>query len=392
MNDISNTTAADQQERIALVQSSAREFLSHEWSTVQLRALIDSGGGYDSALWVKMCELGWPGLMLSESEGGSDGNFFELAAIAEECGRALAPTPLMSHVIGGEIARRVNSPSLRAELLEAIARGEEPLTVATLEAELVGDRRNVKLKATPAAAGWILNGEKRFVAAAREASTLVVAAQLEDGSPGLFAVPRTAAGLRIERLKPLDWSAIDAVTFEDVTVEEDRLIARGQDAADLLDDAILRSDVLVSAEMCGLAQTALGLAADYARVRETYGKPIGQYQAVKHRLVNMLADIEIAKALLRAASNEIAAGSPTRRVAAAEVAYWSIDVLKKVPESCIQVFGGIGFTWEHDIHLYLRRCATLASFLGERAEHREAIVNALDRGTGRAAAAADGDG
>jgi alkylation response protein AidB-like acyl-CoA dehydrogenase len=298
---------------------------------------------------------------------------------------------LVSHVLGGEIARRTASPTLRQALLDGIVQGEAPVTLAILEAELVSDRRNVKLTAVREASGWTLNGEKRFVPAAREASTLIVAARLHDGSPALFAIPTDAAGLRIQRLKPLDWSAIDSVTFEDVTVGEERLIAQGPDAEALLDDAILRSDVLLSAEMCGLAETALGLAADYARVRETYGKPIGQYQAVKHRLVNMLADIEIAKALVRAATTEIASGSPTRRIAAGEVAYWSIDSLKKVPESCIQVFGGIGFTWEHDIHLYLRRCATLASMLGERAEHREVIVEALDKATGRAAASAEGD-
>jgi alkylation response protein AidB-like acyl-CoA dehydrogenase len=265
------------------------------------------------------------------------------------------------------------------DLLAAVVKGAVPLTTAAIESELTNDRLTIAMTASCDGDGFVLSGEKRFVQAARDASTLVVAARL-DGALALFAVPRGTAGVDVERLKPLDWSALDSVKFDSVVVPAESLIAKGTEAERLLREALCQSDILLSAELCGLAEAALDLAVEYAKIRETYGKPIGQYQAVKHRLVNLRADIEIGKALVRAAAGAVTSQSAGWRLASAQAAYWSIDAVKKVPEGCLQVFGGIGFTWEHDIHLYLRRCATLASQLGERAEHREVIVEALDKG------------
>lgn len=379
MTGSAQTSLDDQLERISIIQHVAREFFAGEWSNERFRMLIDSSEGYDTDLWRQICKLGWSALMLPENDGGAECTFRELVAIVEEVGRALAPVPLAGHVVAGEIARQAPPSALRDELCSTVTDGVAPLTIAVLEADLTSDRTDVALAALAGSKGWVLQGEKRFVGYARSASFLIVAARLEDGELGLFAVPANSARISCKPLKMLDWSAIDSVTFDDVIVPATNLVARGARARDILREALSQADVLLVAEMCGVADVALDLAVDYAKIRETYGKPIGQYQAVKHRLVNLRADIEIAKALVRAASNSITGNANDRHVAAAQAAYWAIDALKKVPEGCLQVFGGIGFTWEHDIHLYLRRCATLASQLGDRTEYREMIVGALDK-------------
>jgi alkylation response protein AidB-like acyl-CoA dehydrogenase len=376
-----NAALEDRRERLNIVQDSAREFLAGEWSTGKFRELIDSGEGYSRALWKKAVELGWPGTLLSEADGGSDGNFSELAAILEECGAALAPLPLAAHAVASQMLLRSSAQSLRRSLLPFAADGSSPLTLALREAALVSDRSKVALAARRAGEGWVLEGMKLFVPAAREACVIVVAARLDDGSLGLFAVPGGAQGLETERLKPLDWSALDTLRFANVACGADRLIARGEEAERLLREALIQADVLVCAEIAGIADSALDLAVAYAKDRVAFGKPIGQFQGVKHKLVNLRADIEIARALLRTATQDIANQDPKRRVAAAQAAFWCLDALKRVPEGALQVFGGIGFTWEHDIHLFMRRSATLASQLGERAEYREIVAENLDKGT-----------
>lgn len=382
----SNNTAVknapdDRRERLNIVQDSAREFLAGEWSTKKFRELIDSGDGYSPALWKKACELGWPGTLLSEGEGGSEGDFVELAAIAEECGAALAPTPLAAHVVASQIVLRSGNDALKKEILPLAADGRAPLTLALREAELVSDRMKVALVAKKSGGGWTLDGEKRFVPAARDASQIVVAARLDDGSLGLLAVSTKAPGVTIERVKPLDWSALDTVRFAGVALAADRLVARGEEAEKLLRDALVQGDVLLCAEIAGIADSALDLAVAYAKDRVAFGKPIGQFQGVKHKLVNLRADIEIARALIRTATMDIAGGEAKRRISAAQAAYWCIDALKKVPEGALQVFGGIGFTWDHEVHLFLRRAATLASQFGDRAEYREIVARHLDEGT-----------
>jgi alkylation response protein AidB-like acyl-CoA dehydrogenase len=371
----------DRRERLSIVQRSAREFLAGEWSMKQFRALIDSGEGFSPALWKKACELGWPGTLLAEADGGSDGDFTELAAILEECGAALAPTPLAAHAAASQIVMRSKADALKRALLALAADGSAPLTLALREAALTSDRGNVTLAARRAGDGWVLEGMKLFVPAAREAGMIVVAARLDDGALGLFAVPGRTQGLETERLKPLDWSALDTLRLAQVACPADRLIARGDEAERLLGEALVQGDVLACAEIAGIADSALELAVAYAKDRVAFGKPIGQFQGVKHRLVNLRADIEIARALTRVATQDIANQDPKRRVSAAQAAFWCVDALKKVPEGCLQVFGGIGFTWEHDIHLYLRRAATLASLLGERAEYRETVARNLDDGS-----------
>ena len=367
------------QDRLRIVLDSARDFLKRGWSLKEFRELIDSSDGYSDTLWQRASELGWPGTLVAEQHGGSEGNFLELSGMAEACGTALAPMPLIANAVAARVVENSGNEAAKKKLLPGAASGQAPLTLALLEAGLSVERMNVKLSAASKGGGYELNGSKMFVTYANAARHFIVAARL-DGDVALLAVPADAKGIELVRLTPLDWSSLFEVKFTAVSAGADALLARGDEAKTLLREALLEGDTLLCCEMVGVCQAALDSAAIYANERIAFGKPIGQFQGVKHRLVNLRADIEVARALIRTATQDIATGDDKRRVSAAHTAYWSLDKLKKVPEGCMQVFGGIGFTWEHDIHLYLRRTATLASLLGEQAEHREVVVNNLDTG------------
>jgi len=275
--------------------------------------------------------------------------------------------------------------SLQQRILPGVAGGETTLALALLEPglstdPLSTDPMNVSLAVTEAG-GFRLDGVKLFVPFGNHVDYLVTVARLPgDEGLGLFLVDARAAGVHTRALKPLDWSPLAEVTYDNVVVEPEAVIARGAPASELVAEVLLRSRLATAIELLGVAEAALELAVGYAGDRVAFGRPIGSFQAVKHKLVDLRANVEVARALSQGAAQLIAIGSPEARVAVARAVFWALDTLRKVPEGALQVFGGIGFTWDHDIHLFLRRAATLASLLGERATHREVIVDALEGG------------
>jgi alkylation response protein AidB-like acyl-CoA dehydrogenase len=368
--------------RLQAVREEARRFLRNEWSTNAFRELIDDPLGYAPALWQRVRALGWPGVALPEALGGAGGGFAELAALAQELGRALAPLPLLPSLTAAQALLLSENEELKAEVLPRVATGEALLSLALLEEELTAEPTRVRLAARRDAGGYRLSGVKLFVPLANAAHFFVVVARPaeQDEAPALLLVPREAEGLSTRQLKPLDWSPLGELTFADVFVPDTRVLAAETNGAAVLEETLLRGGLLTCLELLGVAETALQLAVDYAKDRVAFGRPIGSFQAVKGRLVNLRMNTEIATALCQAAVHDVAAEAPERRLTAARAAFWAVDTLRKVPEGSLQVFGGIGFTWEHDIHLYLRRATTLAALLGEPARYREIVVEALDRG------------
>ncbi|MHB8575178.1 MAG: acyl-CoA dehydrogenase family protein [Dehalococcoidia bacterium] len=377
MSSVSGTFLGELSDRQEAVQQEARAFLLREWPLRAYRELIDGPLGYSPELWQKLCALGWPGITLPESLGGADGTFAELAALAEELGRALAPAPLAVSAAAAFAVERSDNPTLRHAAARKAASGEGPLTLAVRERELQKDPLSVSLGAHRTEDGFRLDGMKLFVPFAGTAAAMVTAARLDDRSLALVLVDREAPGVQLRRLKPLDWSPLFEVTYNDVLVREEGLLISGDAAEVLLEETLMRESLTTCAELLGVAKGALDLAVGYANNRVAFGRPIGSFQAVKHRLVNLRIEIEIAAALLQAAVHDIVTDAPGRSVTAARVAFWCVDTLRKVPEGALQVFGGIGFTWEHDIHLYLRRAATLSALLGEPSHYRDVVVENL---------------
>lgn len=367
--------ARDKQDAVRQV---ARDVLKREWSIASFRELIADSPGYSPALWEIIRGLGWPGIVIAEEFGGGGGSLVELYGLAEELGRAIAPTPLLPTIVASQAILLSQNRALQERVLPRLARGELTLALALLEPGLTADPAVVSLAARESEGGFRLDGVKLFVPFGQHADALVTVARLpEQDAPALFLVDSKSEGLRARAVTPLDWSPLAEVTYEDVLVPADRLIARGREAAALPDAVLDRAGLITSIELLGVAERALELAVDYAGDRVAFGRPIGAFQAVKHKLVDLRAIIEVARALSQGAVQRLALDSPDAHVAAARAVFWALDTLHKVPEGALQVFGGIGFTWDHDIHLYLRRAATLTALLGERATQREIIVSHL---------------
>ena len=362
---------AEAEERREAVRSAAASFLEGEWSLEQLRECMARDGRADApALWAGMQKLDWdhvePFAATEDAEAASDLGVGEFCAVAEETGRALAPTALVPCVVGRSILRAAGTGA--AASLPVLAHAE---------AERSSDPFRTSVTASETASGHRLDGAKRFVPYGREADLLVVNATGEDGTAGLFTVDPESPGVTRTALSLLDGSPCAEVRLDAVEVPESARIASGKQVVRLLGDALALETLARCAELVGVASRALELAVEYARQRVAFDRPIGSFQAVQHRLVNLRGHVEVARALVQGAAGLGSGQAEERDVAISMAAFAALDDLRKVPEGALQVFGGIGTTWDHDIHLFVRRAATLCALLGERTRFREEVARHL---------------
>jgi alkylation response protein AidB-like acyl-CoA dehydrogenase len=249
--------------------------------------------------------------------------------------------------------------------------------IAHGEGERSSDPLHTSLRAFRTEAGFRLEGCKRFVPYGRQADRVVANALEEDRALGLFAIDARSDGLERRRLRLLDGSPCAELRFDGVDLPASARLASGDAARALLTDALALETMARCAELVGVAARALDLAVDYAKQRVAFDRPIGSFQAVQHKLVDLRGRIEIAHALVQNAAGSSGAERRERDAAVAMAAFAALDGLRAVPEGALQVFGGIGTTWEHDVHFFVRRAATLCSLIGERSGFREVVAAAL---------------
>ena len=338
----------------------------------QVRRLMATGDGYDPAVWSELAAMGLLGLTIPEELGGSGAGATELAVVAEQMGRALLCAPFLSTaVLTPYLLLALGDSDECAEALPRIAAGELMATVAFAEP---GSARPPAHPATTATADddrWLLTGEKIFVLDATTAERIYVQAHSPSGT-AIFAVERTAAGLSIAALTTVDQTRKQAqLTLADTPARLVGGIGAGQTA---LESALDRAAVALIAEQAGGAMHAMQMAADYARVRHQFGRSIGSFQAVKHMCVDMLLEAESACSAARHVATSFDACEPDRLADLALAQAYCSDAFVFVAATNIQAHGGIGFTWEHPAHLYLRRARTDAQIFGDPAWHRERYV------------------
>lgn len=363
MQRLAELAEADEHRRT--VRAAAADFLRRAWSLDALRERIERDASADAPdLWSAMQRLGWHAIDALPDASGNALGASELCAIVEETGRALAPTPLVACVVGR--TAHASPPPHDAEL-PVLAHGER---------ERTSDRLRTSVVAREAAGTFRLSGTKSFVPYGLQADLLIVPARAADGALGLFALDAAASGVERTALALLDFSPCAEIRLDDAAATP---LAWREDAERRLRDALALETIARCAELVGVADRALELAVEYAKTRIAFDRPIGSFQAVQHRLVNLRGCVEIARALYEAAAGTTSDERPT---AASMAAFAALDDLRKVPEGALQVFGGIGTTWEHDIHLFVRRAATLTSLLGERTAFREDIVEHLEAARG----------
>ena len=353
------------------IKSTAREFLAARYKSERIRELAGSEHGFEQSDWEEMAELGWPGLALPEEWGGQGLGIVELAVLFEEMGYALAPSPLLSTTVAGLALAKNGSDELKERWLRPLAAGEARGTLAMFDAGTPATIGSFEMEARADGGGVVLDGEKVLVMDAATADFFLVATS--DGHRHL--VERGADGVSIEPEPSIDLTRrLYTVRLDDVTVGPEATLTGAQ--ADYL-PVLWRACVAIAAESTGIAQRTLEMAVEYAKDRKQFGRPIGAYQAVSHRCAQMLLETENARSAVYGAA-WAADDEPESLPAAASMAKaYASDAGWRVPDASIQVHGGIGFTWEHDLHFYLKRGKANAATFGDARWHRDRVADLL---------------
>jgi alkylation response protein AidB-like acyl-CoA dehydrogenase len=353
------------------IKSTAHDFLASRFKSERLREIAASDDGFDAAGWIEMAELGWTGLAVPEEWGGQGLGIVELAVLFEEMGYALAPSPLFSNTIAGLALTLCGSDDLRERYLRPLAAGEVRGTPALWDAGSPAAPGGFTMEAKADGDGVVLDGEKILVPDAASADFFLVASS--DGKRHL--VERGADGVTIAAEPSIDPTRrFSSVRFDGVRVA----------AADTLPGAeadyypvFFRLCVALAAESTGIAQRTMEMAVEYAKDRQQFGRPIGAYQAVSHRCAQMLLETENARSAVYGAAWAADAEPESLPLAASTAKAYASDAGWRVPDASIQVHGGIGFTWEHDLHFFLKRGRSNAAIFGDAKWHRERVADAV---------------
>ncbi len=368
-----------------MLRATARKFLENECPSAFVRARMEEPAGVTDDFWAKLAEQGWLGLIYPEEYGGSGLGFVDLTVLMEEMGRSVMPGPFFSTVLlGGLTILEAGSPAQKKEWLPKIAGGTAKATLALTEPNARWDAAGVTVAAREDRGGFVLTGTKLFVLDAHTADVLVVAARTaagktpEDGV-SLFLVPKGTKGLEVKLLPTMDQTRkLCEVGLKDAVVPAGALVGPKGGAWPVIARVIQRATVALSAEMCGGAQRVLDMTTEYAKIRVAFGKPIGTYQGVKHKAADMLVDVENAKSLTYYAAWTVDENAPEAALAASMAKAYASDAYRNVAGTGIQLHGGIGFTWEHDLHLYFKRAKSSEFTFGDATYHRERVAQLIE--------------
>lgn len=358
-----------------LLRQSAVDFLTKECPSTYVRQMMEDERGYSDELWKKMAELGWMGLMYPEEFGGAGLSVVDLVVILEEMGRVAMPGPFFSTVcLGGLAILEAGNQEQKQKYLPGIATGATKATLAVLEENARWDDKGIALLARKGKKGYSLSGVKLFVPDALVADLIVCVGRTSDG-PALFVVDSKQAGVTVTPLKTMDQTRkLCEVRFDKTPVSAENVLGAPGKGWETLSRILDRSKVALCAEMCGGAQKVLDMSVEYAKVREQFGRPIGSFQAIQHKCANMLVQVESAKSATYYAAWAVANDAPEAPLAAAMAKAYCSDAYRQVSAEGIQVHGGIGFTWEHDIHIYFKRAKGSEVTFGDATWNRELVA------------------
>jgi alkylation response protein AidB-like acyl-CoA dehydrogenase len=353
------------------IKSTAREFLAARYKSERIRELAESEHGFEQADWEEMAELGWPGLALPEEWGGQGLGVVDLAVVFEEMGYALAPSPLLSTTVAGLALATNGTDEQRERWLRPLAGGKLRGTVALFDAGTPATIGGFEMEARSDGDGVVLDGEKVLVMDAASADFFLVATA--DGRRHL--VERGADGVSVSAEKSIDPTRrLYAVRFDGVRVAPEATLNGGQE--NYL-PVLWRACVAVAAESTGIAQRTMEMAVSYAKDRQQFGRPIGAYQAVSHRCAQMLLETENSRSAVYGAAWAADAEPHSLPLAASMAKAYASDAGWRVPDASLQVHGGIGFTWEHDLHFFLKRGRANTASFGDARWHRERVAESI---------------
>jgi alkylation response protein AidB-like acyl-CoA dehydrogenase len=373
-----NFAFSDEQEEL---KRTIRKFLEAKASSPEVRRLMETDEGYDEVVWKQMAEeLALQGMHVPEEYGGQGFSFVELGIVLQEMGRALLPAPYFSTVcLAANAILNAGTEEQKKELLPPLANGERIGTLALAEPSGRWDAEGIEATATRDGEGFRIDGTKTYVLDGHTARTIVVAARLPgtsvDEGVGLFVVEGDADGLTRTALPTMDPTRKQAKL--DLSGVRASALGDAGSAWPALQKTLDQASVCLAAEATGGAERCLDMAVDYAKTRVQFGKPIGAFQAIKHKCADMLLDVESARSAsyfgLWAAADD---GDELRVAAPLSKAFCTEAFFRSACEN-IQVHGGIGFTWEHDAHLFYRRAKSSELLFGDPSYHRELLADRI---------------
>ena len=358
------------------LRETARRFLDDKAPSESVRAAMDSDAGFDRELWAAIAAQGWQAMAIPEEFGGAGYGFAEQVVLMEEMGRSVFPSPYLGGVIlAANLLLRCGNDAQRSAHLPGIASGERIWSVALAEATGRWDRAGVQMVAVADGSGYRLNGTKRFVLDGHVADHFIVVAEDGSGELAMFVLEAGASGLTAEKLDTLDQTrSLADVHLDDVRAEpDDRLEGSWNDLEHVID----LGATALAAEQVGGAQACLDMAVEYAKVRTQFGRAIGSFQAIKHKCADMLVQVESSKSAAYNAAWAASADPEEFSVAAPLAKSYCSEAYFFCAAENIQIHGGIGFTWEHDAHLYFKRAKSSEILFGDPAYHRSRLGDRL---------------
>jgi len=361
-----------------LLRNEARQFLDSECPKKVIRQIEESDIGYSPEIWEKMAHLGWLGLVLPEEYGGVGGSLLDLSVLFEELGKTALPNPMFATIVLGALPfLDGGSDQQKEELLPRVARGEVILTMALSEPELDYNSAFIKTKAKYDEGNFVISGTKLFVPYAGVAEyMLVVARTARATSRGegitVFLVPSRSKGIRMTALSTSASDKQFEVVFNRVVVSARDVLGDVNEGWPMVEKGLLRATAIQCVQTVGVMQQALGMTANYTSTRIQFGRPIGSFQAVQHRLANMLTDVEGARWLSYRAVNRLEQGLPSAREVAIAKA-WTSDACQRVAYGAQHLHGGIGMDMDYDLHFYFRWAKVMELSLGAAPFHLAAI-------------------
>jgi alkylation response protein AidB-like acyl-CoA dehydrogenase len=367
-----------------MIRSQAAETLKRACPRSLVRQVMESADGHCEGLWERMADLGWMGLVFPEEYGGLGLSWVELAVVLEEMGRALAPGAFFSTVLlGGLTLLEAASEEQKQRWLAPLAAGRLKATLALVEPEGRLGPEGVTARAEPESGGYLVSGVKLFVPDARVADLIICAARTGKSSGAeegitLLAIDRESEGLTLTPLETMDQTRrLYEVSCSRVRVPAERVLGREGGAWPVIERVSDQAAVGLCAEMVGGAQQVLKMCVEYAQTRVQFGRPIGSFQAIQHRCADMLLLIESARSATYAAA-WAASENPAELALLASVAKaYTSDAYAWVAGEGIQLHGGMGYTWEHDAHLYFKRAKADEVTFGDATYHRARVARLI---------------
>ena len=372
-------------EQQEMLKNFARDFLEKECPEQLVRAMEEDEKGYSPELWQKMAQQGWMGLIIPENYNGTGMNICELVVLLEEFGRALVPGPFISTVVlGGVPIMEAGTEEQKKQFLPRIASGEIIMTLALTEPSAKWTVDGVQLEAKKEGNDYVLNGTKLFVPDAHVSDDMIVATRTGPSAEGaedgitLFIVDSKSPGIKFEVLKTIAADKQCEVTFENVKVPAVNMLGQEGKGWPIIEKTKRVATVAACAYLVGLSQMDFDVTLNYAKERVQFGRPIGSFQAIQHKLADAVIDVDGSRFITYKASWSLQEGEPDADLMISMAKAWTSDASRRVVAHGQQIHGGIGFTKEYKIQLYFRRQKWMELMWGDADYHRELVAQKLE--------------